>query len=123
MTESGRYIARARSQPLNLLPSDDVSPPIRWETDMRRPHHDEEIAEPDLPFLVRHLPFILTLLFIVALHQPLARGLAPQIEYVTALIGAEPAQAAPIYEQRPNSDGILIDGQPRNLSKPKLFSI
>ena len=42
------------------------------------------------PFLVRHLPLILTLLFLTALHQPLTKGLAPQIDYVTALLADDP---------------------------------
>ena len=96
---------------------------------MRRLNQAQDVAAPELPFLVRHLPLILTLLFIAALHQPLARGLAPQIEYVTALVGSEPAtHEMPAYEgsapgSQPSESGILIETPTRLAPQSDLISI
>ena len=94
---------------------------------MRRLTRDQDVAAPELPFLVRHLPLILTLLFIAALHQPLARGLAPQIEYVTALVGSEPATyEMPAYEaptSQPSESGILIETPAQLAPQSDLISI
>ena len=96
---------------------------------MHRLNRVQDVAAPELPFLARHLPLVLTLLFIAALHQPLARGLAPQIEYVTALIGYEPASyELPAYEtpanaSQPSQDGILIETPARPAPRFDLISI
>ena len=85
---------------------------------MSRSTVDERHAEISQPFLVRHLPLILTLLFLAALHQPLEEGLASQIDSLTALFAdAEPAQAVPkaLAEPALNASEIVVEpsSQPR----------
>ncbi|RFC61819.1 hypothetical protein DYI37_19220 [Fulvimarina endophytica] len=89
---------------------------------MRRLTRDQDVAAPELPFLVRQLPLILTLLFIAGLHEPLTRGLAPQIEYVSALAGSEPTTYE-VPASTPAGNGSLIENPARLAPQSDLISI
>ena len=89
---------------------------------MSRSPVDDRHAEISQPFLVRHLPLILTLLFLAALHQPLEEGLAPQIDTVTALFAdAEATQAVPKAPTVPalNASEIVVEPS----SHPRFIAI
>ncbi len=89
---------------------------------MSRSSRTDQAPAPQ-PFMVRHLPLILTVLFLTALHQPLSRGLAPQIEYVNALLTSE-TETVPndaVFEplQMPKLDAGEMISEP----SPRAYSI